>query len=55
MMHGLLRLVPPRRRPLIMHIWTLLDPVLKRYFIGVLVVVAYAASAAYVASRTPCF
>jgi predicted PurR-regulated permease PerM len=48
MMHGLLRLVPPRQRPLIMHIWTVLDPVLKRYFIGVLVVVAYAASAAYV-------
>lgn len=47
-MRGLLRLLPPRQRPLIMHIWTVLDPVLKRYFIGVLVVVAYAASAAYV-------
>jgi predicted PurR-regulated permease PerM len=45
---GLLRLVPPRQRPLIMHIWTVLDPVLKRYFIGVLVVVTYAASAAYI-------
>jgi predicted PurR-regulated permease PerM len=45
---GMLRLVPPDQRPLIMHIWTVLDPVLKRYFIGVLVVVAYAAAAAYV-------
>lgn len=45
---GLLRLVPPRQRPLIRHIWSLLDPVLKRYFLGVLLVVAYAAAAAYV-------
>jgi predicted PurR-regulated permease PerM len=48
MARGLLQLVPPRQRPLIAHIWTMLDPVLKRYFIGVLVVVAYAASAAYI-------
>jgi predicted PurR-regulated permease PerM len=48
MARGLLKLVPPGQRPLIMHIWTMLDPVLKRYFIGVLVVVAYAAAAAYV-------
>jgi predicted PurR-regulated permease PerM len=45
---GFLRLVPPGQRPLILHIWSFLDPVLKRYFIGVLVVVAYAAAAAYV-------
>jgi predicted PurR-regulated permease PerM len=45
---GLLQLVPPQQRPLIMHIWTVLDPVLRRYFIGVLAVVAYAAAAAYV-------
>ncbi|MFZ1922066.1 MAG: AI-2E family transporter [Xanthobacteraceae bacterium] len=45
---GLLRLVPPGQRPLIVHVWSLLDPVLKRYFIGVLMVVAYAATAAYV-------
>jgi predicted PurR-regulated permease PerM len=45
---GLLQLVPPRNRPLIVHIWSILDPVLKRYFIGVLVVVAYAATAAYI-------
>jgi len=48
MARGLLKLMPPLQRPLIMHIWTVLDPVLKRYFIGVLVVVAYAAAAAYV-------
>lgn len=45
---GLLRLVPPGQRPLILHIWSFLDPVLKRYFIGVLIVVAYAAGAAYI-------
>ncbi len=45
---GLLYLVPPGQRPLIVHIWSVLDPVLKRYFMGVVVVVAYAATAAYV-------
>lgn len=40
-------LVPPKQRPLISRIWSSLDPVLKRYFVGVLVVVAYAATAAY--------
>lgn len=48
MARGMLGLVPPRQRPLIMHIWTVLDPVLKRYFIGVLIVVTYAAVAAYI-------
>ena len=48
MASGLLQLVPPRQRPLIVHIWSVLDPVLKRYFIGVLIVVAYAAAAAYI-------
>jgi predicted PurR-regulated permease PerM len=48
MARGMLGLVPPRQRPLIVHIWTVLDPVLKRYFIGVLIVVTYAASAAYI-------
>ena len=48
MARGLLRLVPPGQRPLIVHIWSILDPVLKRYFIGVLMVVGYAAAAAYV-------
>jgi len=45
---GLVRLVPPGQRPLILHIWSFLDPVLKRYFIGVFVVVSYAAGAAYI-------
>jgi predicted PurR-regulated permease PerM len=45
---GLLQVVPPRQRPLVLHIWTVLDPVLKRYFVGVLIVVGYAAAAAYV-------
>lgn len=48
MARGMLKLVPPRQRPLILHIWTVLDPVLRRYFIGVIIVVAYAAAAAYV-------
>jgi predicted PurR-regulated permease PerM len=43
-----LRLVPPKQRPFTIHVWSLLDPVLKRYFIGVLAVVTYAAIAAYV-------
>jgi predicted PurR-regulated permease PerM len=41
-------LVPPRHRVFVEHIWEKLDPVLKRYFIGVIVVVAYATTAAYV-------
>ena len=40
--------MPPQQRPLIVHIWSLVDPLLKRYFIGVAIVVAYAAAAAYV-------
>jgi predicted PurR-regulated permease PerM len=48
MARAMLQLVPPQQRPMIMHIWTVLDPLLKRYFIGVLIVVAYAATAAYV-------
>ncbi len=45
---GLLNLVPPQQRPFIAHIWSFLDPVLKRYFIGVFIVVAYATTAAYI-------
>lgn len=45
---GMLWLVPPAHRPLIELIWQRLDPILRRYFIGVIVVVAYAAAAAYV-------
>jgi predicted PurR-regulated permease PerM len=45
---GMLWLVPPKQRPLVARIWTALDPVLRRYFIGVLVVVIYASVAAYI-------
>ena len=33
---GIFWIVPPHRRPLVARIWTRLDPVLLRYFIGVL-------------------
>jgi len=45
---GLFWIVPPHRRPLVARIWTRLDPVLFRYFIGVLAVMAYATVAAYI-------
>jgi predicted PurR-regulated permease PerM len=45
---GLFWIVPPHRRPLVARIWARLDPVLMRYFIGVLGVVLYATLAAYV-------
>jgi predicted PurR-regulated permease PerM len=45
---GLFWIVPPHRRPLVARIWERLDPVLMRYFIGVLGVVIYATVAAYV-------
>ncbi len=45
---GLFWIVPPHRRPLVARIWTRLDPVLMRYFIGVLALVVYATVAAYV-------
>jgi predicted PurR-regulated permease PerM len=44
---GLLWLVPPRRRARAERIWHELDPLLRRYFLGVAGVVAYAAIAAY--------
>lgn len=45
---GLFWIVPPHRRPLVARIWAQLDPVLMRYFIGVLVLVVYATVAAYI-------
>ncbi len=45
---GLFWIVPPHRRPLVARIWTRLDPVLMRYFIGVLALVVYATIAAYI-------
>ena len=41
-------MVPPTRRPLVVQIGTRLDPVLKRYFLGILVIVIYAVIAAYI-------
>ena len=46
--HGLLWLVPPGRRDLVVQIGARLDPVLKRYFLGILVIVIYAVVAAYI-------
>jgi predicted PurR-regulated permease PerM len=45
---GLFWLVPPSRRPLVAQIGTRLDPVLKRYFVGLFVIVIYAVIAAYI-------
>jgi predicted PurR-regulated permease PerM len=47
-LRGVLWLVPPEHRPVALDIWSKLDPVLRRYFVGVLVVVVYAAIAAYI-------
>ena len=47
-LRGLLWLVPPEHRPIALDIWSKLDPVLRRYFVGILIVVAYAATAAYI-------
>jgi predicted PurR-regulated permease PerM len=46
---GLFWLVPPSRRPLVAQIGARLDPVLKRYFVGLFVIVIYAVIAAYIA------
>lgn len=45
---GLLDLAPPKQRPFVRLIWSRVDPVLKRYFIGVGIVVLYASCAAYI-------
>ena len=47
-LRGLFWLIPPKQRPLIHLIWIQLDPVLRRYFVGIAVVVVYASSAAYI-------
>ena len=44
---GLWSLVPPGRRPFARAVWRELDPLLRRYFIGVALVVVYASFAAY--------
>jgi predicted PurR-regulated permease PerM len=45
---GLLWLVPPAHRPLVLDVWSKLDPVLRRYFVGIFIVVVYATAAAYI-------
>ena len=45
---GLFWMVPPSRRPLVAQIGARLDPLLKRYFIGLFVIVIYASIAAYI-------
>jgi predicted PurR-regulated permease PerM len=46
--NGMLWLVPPNQRSLARSIRAALEPILRRYFIGIAVVVTYAAAAAYV-------
>ncbi len=45
---GVLWLVPPQHRPFAQRVWAELDPLLRRYFIGVALVVVYASTAAYI-------
>jgi predicted PurR-regulated permease PerM len=44
---GLFWLVPLNQRQLVQAIWTRLDPLLRRYFIGVILILIYASVAAY--------
>jgi predicted PurR-regulated permease PerM len=44
---GLLALVPPGQRPLVRDIALQSDPMVRRYFVGVVVVVVYSSTAAY--------
>jgi predicted PurR-regulated permease PerM len=45
---GIFWMVPPHRRALANRIWKRLDPVLTRYFLGMIVVMIYAMAASYV-------
>jgi predicted PurR-regulated permease PerM len=45
---GLFWLVPPRQRVFVHYLWSKLDPALKRYFVGLAVIVLYSACAAYI-------
>lgn len=45
---GLFRLLPPGHRAVADRVWVQLDPLLKRYFIGIAIVVTYASVAAYI-------
>ena len=44
---GILWVVPPPHRPAAVRIWRDLDPIMRRYFIGIAVVVLYGSAAAY--------
>lgn len=46
--NGIFWMVPPHRRALADRIWQRLDPVLFRYFLGMIVVMLYATAASYV-------
>jgi predicted PurR-regulated permease PerM len=46
--NGLLWMVPPPRRPAALQFWRRLNPILRRYFIGIVLVVLYASVAAYI-------
>jgi predicted PurR-regulated permease PerM len=46
--NGIFWMVPPHRRHLANRIWQRLDPVLTRYFLGMIVVMLYATAASYV-------
>lgn len=45
---GLFWLVPPKYRAFTDRLWTRLDPILRRYFVGVALIVIYASTAAYI-------
>jgi predicted PurR-regulated permease PerM len=45
---GILWIAPPHRRHLIERIWARLNPILLRYFLGVLAIIVYTSTAAYV-------
>jgi len=45
---GLLWLVSPPHRPAMVRFWQQLNPILRRYFVGIALVVVYASTAAYI-------
>jgi predicted PurR-regulated permease PerM len=45
---GLMWMVSARRRPVVLEFWRRLNPILRRYFVGIALVVVYASVAAYV-------
>ena len=45
---SLVRLAPPRERPLIWQILRQIDPILRRYFVGIAIIATYAGVAAYI-------